>query len=59
MHNLKINEVENYLNRILDLKLELIDKDFRISMLEFELTLEKQLLESIKKIYIPAEKSVK
>ena len=49
--NVNINEVENYLNTIFDLQKKVVDKDFKITMLEFELALEKQLLNSFKKYF--------
>lgn len=43
-----IIEVENYLNEIFNLQKKIVDKDFKITLLEFELALEKQLLQSFK-----------
>lgn len=54
--NLRIEEVENYLNRIFDLQSKLIDKDFKIALLEFELKIERQSHEFVKKLYLPAQK---
>lgn len=52
-YDLKIEEVENYLNTIFELRGRIIDKDFKIAMLEFELALEKQLMTAFKKYYLP------
>ncbi len=51
-HNIKIDEVENYLNRIFSLECKVATKDLRITLLEFELALEKQLLDAFKKFYL-------
>jgi len=52
-YNLSIEDIENYLNTIFDLQSKLMDKEFKISMLEFELQLERSLLTSMKRIYLP------
>lgn len=41
MNNLNIEHLENYLNIIFDLEKQMLDKDFKIRMLEFELEMEK------------------
>lgn len=51
VHNLKIEEIENYLNIIFNLREEIGQKDFKITMLEFELRMERQLLNSFKDNY--------
>lgn len=40
-YSLNIKEIDDYLHRIFDLQSDLRDKDQRIEMLEFELSLER------------------
>ena len=48
VHNLMLEEIDNYLNIIFNLRNQIHDQDFKIFMLEFELKLEKELLCQIK-----------
>lgn len=57
-YGLKIEDMENYLNTIFDLQSKLMDKDFKIGMLQFELDMEKQMVAFIKRIYVPAQTTV-
>ena len=58
-YSLTIVEIENYLQRIFDLESKLLDKDFKIAMLEFELKLEKNLIECFKKHLLQPTSAVK
>lgn len=49
-----LRDLENYLNIIFDLQSKLMDKDFKIAMLRLELAMEKDLLESFKRCFLPA-----
>ena len=58
-YSLTIVEIENYLQRIFDLESKLLDKDFKIAMLEFELKLEKNLIQCFKKHLLHPTSAVK
>lgn len=50
MNSLTLDELDKYLKQIFDLQTKLIDKDFRIAMLQLELSMEKQKLEVLKQL---------
>lgn len=52
MNNLTIDQIKEYLNEIFDLQNKMIDKDMKIIKLEFELAMEKSLVETYKKHYL-------
>lgn len=45
---LDVLEIDTYLKKIFDLENKILDKDHRIAMLEFELKMEKQLMNAFK-----------
>jgi hypothetical protein len=53
-YSFRVDEVEKYLNKIFELSANLKEKDSKISLLEFELAIEKQLLAAFKKHHLPA-----
>lgn len=52
MNNLNIDHMSEYLNEIFDLQNQMVDKDVKIIALQFELLMEKSLLETFKKHYL-------
>jgi hypothetical protein len=48
-NNFNITELQKYLNNIFEIESKMRVKDLRISLLEFEVALQKQLLASFKK----------
>ena len=56
--NRKLTHIENYLNNIAVLQEKLACKDIKITLLEFELALEKSLLSALKRHYGKPENSV-
>ena len=48
-NGLNIYDIENYVKTLFELQKQLVDKDFKIAMLEFELAIEKQLCNAFKK----------
>lgn len=53
-YNFTITEMEKYINNFFELSANLREKDAKISLLEFELAIEKQLLAAFKNHYLPA-----
>ena len=58
-YNFNLIEVENYIKTIFDLQKKLEEKDAKINMLKFELALEKELLENVKKFHLQLSSIVK
>lgn len=50
--SLNVDEVQNYLNTIFDLQSQVLHKDLKIALLEFEVALEKSLLGAFRKHYL-------
>ena len=48
LNNFNVEEFKNYINIIFKLQGESLDKDFRIAKLEFELAMERKMLEDLK-----------
>lgn len=48
LYNFKLDELEKYLNKIFELQANLKARDSKIALLEFELAIEKLLLEELK-----------
>ena len=49
-NKLTLDQLDVYLKQIFDLQTKLIDKDFRIAILELELSMEKQKLDVMKEL---------
>jgi len=58
MNNFNLTELNNYLNIIFDLQNKLLDKDFKIMNLEFELALKKQMLDAFNKYKVQEDQYV-
>ncbi len=54
-HKLTIDQLSDYLNKIFELQFDVLKKDFKITNLEFQLTLAKQQLESYKLYSVKGE----
>ena len=50
-HTLSIAEVENYVNTIFELQDKIRHKDLKIVLLEFEVAIQKNLLEAFKRCH--------
>lgn len=48
LYSFKLDELEKYLNKIFELQANLKARDSKIALLEFELAIEKLLLEELK-----------
>lgn len=51
-NNHKLTHIENYLNSIAILEEKLVCKDIKITLLEFQLAMEKSLLDAMKKHFL-------
>lgn len=58
-YSVNLDQMEKYLKEIFTLQDNLMEKNSRIALLEFELALEKQLLAAIKKYYLQSFITVK
>ncbi len=57
--NLTINDLNKYISSIFELENKLINRDIQITLLKFEVEINKQLLESFKRYYVKGESTCK